>query len=143
MTSNPTTPGPGPGPSPGPGPAPPPSVDLMAARTVLPAAPPRPPRPNLAEPLRRRNCNPKIMRRSQLPQSLDHIKRPTLARVSPTPLPVILNSLNLALTSNADACSTLNAVPETPALLAKCKLPFGLHIFPFGTEVPSKLVVLL
>lgn len=30
--------------------------------------------------------------------------------------------------------STLNAVPETAALLQQTKLPFGIHIFPFGSD---------
>lgn len=37
-------------------------INLLSSKTVLPSAPMRPPRPNLPEPLRRRNCNPKIMR---------------------------------------------------------------------------------
>jgi hypothetical protein len=34
--------------------------------------------------------------------------------------------------------STLTAVPTTAALLAKTKMPFGLHIYPYGTDVCTK-----
>eukprot|EP00047_Mylnosiga_fluctuans_P023593 m.142096 g.142096 ORF g.142096 m.142096 type:complete len:1257 (-) comp9640_c0_seq5:1530-5300(-) len=70
----------------------PPPFNIMAAKNVMPAAPLRPPRPNLPDTLRRRNCNPKFLR------------------------------------------CTLNAIPESPALLSKSRLPFGLHVYPFSAD---------
>eukprot|EP00051_Salpingoeca_urceolata_P017318 m.234913 g.234913 ORF g.234913 m.234913 type:complete len:777 (-) comp18920_c3_seq1:39-2369(-) len=67
-------------------------VDLLRQRHVLPTAPMRPPRPDVGDQYRRKNCSPKIMR------------------------------------------STLNNVPESSSLLSKCRLPFGLHVFPYGTD---------